>query len=545
MGDVLSFKCPCCTAALSFSGDTGEMTCEYCGASFTVEQAKAAQEAEKQDAASSDMTWTTAEPSMIRDEDGKVSGYVCSSCGAEMVADDNTAATECPYCGNNAIMPHSFDGMYRPDLVVPFTIDRKAAQEALRAYYRGKKLLPDSFTDKNRIENITGLYVPFWLMSCHADGWVSYEGIKEKKWEDSHYRYEKKDHYRATRRGGMDFERIPSDASTKMDDNTMDSLEPYDFSKGVGYDAAYFSGYLADRYDVRAEEVQPRASERVQHTFRDKMRDAANRDYDSLSQKGEAIRISDTRTEYAMLPVWMLSTKYEGTVYSFAMNGQSGKVAGSLPIDKGKYWKYFFIALLIGAAVVLGLSFLLMGHRIRTGAAIAAAVIGLLSGFLYAGHLKSAMNTVAQQHTAKSYLLDHSVRMGQPSDMFLFSKLDKQEKSQKSSGQQPAAAQRPQSTQRPAATNAQRPQSAQRPAAANAQRPQNTQRPAAANAQRPQRTQRPTTYAQRPQSTQRPTTNAQRPQSAQRPTATNAQRPQNTQRPQKPNGGNRPGGTSR
>lgn len=432
MPDVLSFKCPCCTAALPFSGETGELTCKFCGASFTIEQAKAAQAAEQQDAASSDMTWTTAAPSLVTGEDGRVKGYVCSSCGAEMVADENTAATECPYCGNNAVIPQSFEGLYRPDLVIPFSVGREAAQQALREFYRGKKLLPASFTRSARVDGITGLYVPFWLMSCHASGHAVFDGVKEKRWEDDAFRYTKEDHYRAVRRGEMDFADIPADASTKMDDATMDSLEPYDLTKGVAYDAAYFSGCLADRYDVPAEEAQSRAGERVKESFRTKLSEAARRDYDRIHEKSSAVRLSDTRTRYAMLPVWMLSTKFEGKVYSFAMNGQTGKVAGALPIDKGKYWKYFALATLIGAAVVLALV-LAFGrqHAIGTGSLIAAAVIGALSGWIYAGALKGRMNTVAEKRNAKSYLIEDSVRLGNATDQFSFSKVDRQEKAKK------------------------------------------------------------------------------------------------------------------
>lgn len=433
MGDTLSFKCPCCTAALTFSGSTGELTCEYCGASFTVEQAKAAQEAEKEDAASSDMTWTTAATSLITDENGKVSGYRCSSCGAEMVADESTAATECPYCGNNTIIHQSFDGMYRPDLVIPFTVDRKKAQAALREFYRGKKLLPRSFTENSRIENMTGIYVPFWLMSCHAAGSVTFEGTKNKMWEDEHFWYEKKDSYRVVRSGDMDFRHIPVDASTKMDDATMDSLEPYDTSKGVPYDAAYFSGYLADRFDVSAKDAQPRASERVQTTFRDKMHEAAQEGYDLIEQKSEAIRISDTKTEYAMLPVWMLSTKFEGKTYSFAMNGQTGQVAGSLPVDKGEYSRQLTKGSLIASLILAVLAFLFFGKELSAVGIVIAVIIGIIIGYLRAASMKSAMNNVAKKHQAKKYLSEQSVRMGASRDLFLFSKTEKREKPPKGS----------------------------------------------------------------------------------------------------------------
>ncbi len=426
MADLKNFKCPCCGTMLKFSGKDGEMACEACGAHFTMEQMKAAEEAEQEAAQGTQLEWQTSGQEEVSEAGFK--GYSCPSCGAELVADEKTAATECPYCGNPAIIAKSFEGMYRPDLVVPFAVDKDQARAALKDFVKGKKLLPSAFTDRNRIEEITGLYVPFWLYSCHAEGLVSFEGCKSKKWEDAAFRYEKKDYYHIIRRGGMDFEHIPVDASTRMDDDTMDSLEPYDLSKAVAYQPAYFSGYLADRYDVKEKDAQPRANERVTNTFRQKMRDAV-KDYSEVKQKAESIRLSDAKAEYAMLPVWMMSTSYGGKVYPLAVNGQSGKMIGSLPIDQGKYYKYFAIAAAICFAIISAIVFFLGSRGFSAKGEIAAAVIALIVGFIYAGHLKGTMNTITKKRSAASYLKENSLKMGTPRDRFIYTKTEKAEKS--------------------------------------------------------------------------------------------------------------------
>ncbi len=429
MANVLNFKCPSCGAKLTFSGEAGEMVCEYCDAHFTMEQAKAAEEAEAVDAASSDMTWTTSQQAMITDEDGHVSGYLCPSCGAEMVAGDNTAATECPYCGNQAIIPQSFEGIYKPEVMVPFAINKEKAKASLQEFVKGKKLLPDSFTEGNRIEQITGLYVPFWLYSCHARGTVAFEGEKtSRRWEDSNFKYEKKDHYALNRSGEMDFTRIPADASTKMDDATMDSLEPYDLSAAVDFDAAYFSGYLADRYDVESKDAQARADERVRNTFIEKMKEKTS-GYNSVTHKSESIRLEDAKAEYAMLPVWMMTTKYEGENYTFGINGQSGKMVGSLPIDKGKCRKYFILSSLI-SFVVLQIIIALLG---LASALVEVVCVGvaLLIGYFYLSSLKGAMNTIKTGTSAASYLVDRSLQYDPPEDRFMYSRTEKTAKANK------------------------------------------------------------------------------------------------------------------
>lgn len=430
MSEALNFKCPCCKAPLKFSGSSGEMSCEFCGSSFTMEQVKAAEEAEKEDAASSEMTWSSGEQALITDENGKVKGYKCPSCGAEMVADENTAATECPYCGNPAIIQQSFEGIYRPDLMVPFAIDKSAAKEKLLEFTKGKKLLPKSFTDKNRIEEITGIYVPFWLYSCHAKGAVSFDAEKKKSWDEGNYHYEKTDFYHLVRRGEMDFEKIPVDASTQMDDATMDSLEPYDLTAAVPYDAAYFSGYLADRYDVSEKDAQPRANERINNTFEDEMRKQV-KDYTYVKTKNESVRLSDAKAEYAMLPVWMMTTKYEGKSYTFGINGQTGRMVGSLPVDKTRYFIFLGLGTLISMVVINLLVLLFGSNGMSVRAELISLVISLIVGLIYVSALKGSMKNIAKKSRAVQYMKEGSLKPGQGADRFLYSKTEKKEKAQK------------------------------------------------------------------------------------------------------------------
>lgn len=432
MSDVTNFKCPCCGAKLGFSGSTGEMTCEYCGASFDMEQVKAAEEAEKENGAGSSLSWEHSTQNAITDENGKIRGYKCPSCNAEMVATDLTAATECPYCGNQAIVEQSFEGVYKPDVVIPFAVDKETAKSKLKDFIKGKKLLPANFADGRRIDNITGLYVPFWLFSCHAEGFVNFEGYKEKKWSDAKADYVKKDYYSLKRSGEMDFDRIPVDAATQMDDATMDSLEPYDMSKAVAYDAAYFSGYLADKYDVTSKDSEPRANERVQNTFRSKMRDEV-KGYEGVNQKAESISLSRGKSEYAMLPVWMMSGQFEGKTYQFAVNGQSGRLVGELPVDKGKYWLQVALGTVVTFIILFALVFFFGRNGGISGKAAAAClVVALIVGFIRGGILKGAMKNISIQQQAKRYVVEASVKLRAPVDRFLYTKTERKEKAQNS-----------------------------------------------------------------------------------------------------------------
>ena len=427
MSEVTNFKCPGCGAKLTFNGEKGEMACDHCGASFTMEQVKAAEEAEKENGAGSSLSWEHVSQGTLTDENGKISGYVCPSCNAEMVATDLTAATECPYCGNPSIVAQSFEGVYKPDVVVPFAVNKETAKSKLKEFIKGKKLLPANFANGNRIDNITGLYVPFWLFSCHADGFVTFDCFKEKKWSDAKADYVKKDYYSVKRSGEMDFNRIPVDAATQMDDATMDSLEPYDMSKAVPYDAAYFSGYLADKYDVTSKDSEPRANDRVRSTFVNKMQEAV-KGYDSVLKKNESINLTGGKSEYAMLPVWMMSGKFEGKTYHFAVNGQTGRMVGELPVDKSRYWGQIIKGTGV-SMIILAIILFFMDCMDGTGFMI-ALVISLIIAFIRGAILKGSMKNISKRTQANEYMVKESLKMRAPLDRFLYTKTDRKEKTQ-------------------------------------------------------------------------------------------------------------------
>ena len=53
-----------------------------------------------------------------------------------------------------------------------------------------------------------------------------------------------------------------------------------------------------------------------------------------------------------LYPVWILTTRWKDQNYIFAMNGQTGKFVGNMPLDKGAYARWFIgITLIIGILV--------------------------------------------------------------------------------------------------------------------------------------------------------------------------------------------------
>ena len=318
------------------------LECDYCGATYEVAeieqlyrekeaasvkaQTKADADLHREKTAAEDMgmSWDAAEAAGMK-------AYNCPSCGAELICDATTAATSCPYCGNPTVVPGQFTGGLKPELVIPFKLDKEAAVAALKQYYKGKK---------------------------QVDGSATYHARNTRTWKEGDYEITETDHYQVERSGRIAFERIPVDASTKMPDAHMDAIEPYDYNDIRAFSSAYLPGFLADRYDVSQQDSLPRIQNRAQTSAKVELRNTV-KGYDAVATENEDYQFRKSGMKYALLPVWMLSTRWKDQNFLFAMNGQTGKLVGDLPVDKGKYLAWFAGIALPLMAAILGFWFFL------------------------------------------------------------------------------------------------------------------------------------------------------------------------------------------
>ena len=357
---ITNYQCPACTGPLHYSESLGKLKCDYCGTEYEVAeieamyakkeeksveaQKKAEKETEQkkqQQAKAAEEGWDTSD---ISDNWGKdaagMKSYNCPSCGAELICDETTAATSCPYCGNPTVVPGQFSGVLKPDYVIPFKVSKKEAIEKLKMHYKGRPYLPKSFKDDNHIEEIQGVYVPFWMFDGKASGEASYKATTSKVYEKGDEEITETRHYEVSRAGSIGFEKIPVDASSKMPDDHMDSIEPYDYSDLKPFSTAYLPGFLADKYDVSVDESRERADTRCMGSLQTALRDSV-KGYETCFPRGKNASIKAGKVHYAMLPVWVLNTKWQDKDFLFAMNGQTGKLVGDLPVDRGRFWALF------------------------------------------------------------------------------------------------------------------------------------------------------------------------------------------------------------
>ena len=391
-GHTMASSCPACGGAMVFDPTIGKLKCDFCGSAYTPEEMEAAW---KEKAAK-----TAAEGGgreMLGEDDGML-GYTCSTCGAELMADQNTAVMICPYCGSHTLAPAQFSGSLKPNYIIPFAHTKQEAVDKYHSFYDKRFLLPKSFKTDSHVEEIQGVYVPFWLF----DGKVNLEGhyMAQDTSTDKDGHKHVTGRFEVYREGHLSYEKVPADGSRRMDDAIMDSVEPYTFADIKEFSMSYLPGFLAERYDVEVEECRKRAHERAEKTITSQVEDTIR--HDEIVSKNVKCTFANEKHSYAMLPVWMLVTKWQEKTYKFAMNGQTGKMVGDLPVSAPK-----MAAVLVPLFIVAMVLYHLIAKAVGADSAylwggtfVFPMILTLIVGMIMYGSMKS----VAKGSSVTNYI---------------------------------------------------------------------------------------------------------------------------------------------
>ncbi|QNM06734.1 hypothetical protein [Qiania dongpingensis] len=344
---IVIYKCPGCGAPMKFDPECQTLACEHCGTQMGVVDyqekygapaMREETEQEKSSLAQGKTVETEVQGSRVERKSGEtmqVKKYRCSSCGAEVMTDETSVAAICSFCGNSTLIEERLEGEKKPEQLIPFRITKEQAVESFREWTKTGRLTPKGFKDENKLDQITGIYVPFWLVDYNANIRVDAHCTKKRKERSGGTEYFYTDHFCVCRDVEARYERVPLDASEKMDDASMDLLEPFDYKELKPFDVSYLSGYTAESYSLTEENMEERGKKRIREYA-----DAATKNiitgYDKVEITERTMQIDEIGAEYVLLPVWVLNYSYKGKNQQFFINGQTGKVVGSLPVSKAK-----------------------------------------------------------------------------------------------------------------------------------------------------------------------------------------------------------------
>lgn len=357
----MDYKCKNCGGPLHFDPALGKLKCDFCDSVYELSEYEKVQDADQsQKAIDKGFDKATDDTTEVK-EDLRL--YKCPHCGAEVVTDKDTAATTCVFCQTPLVLEENTQGAFRPEAIIPFEISPKQIEDIYEQYIQNKPFYPEEYSKANVIGKIKSIYLPFWLNSMTMRGNIRASGEHTTTFPMGKWIVTNHDVYELVRQGTMDFDKIPSIASSKTPRDAMDALEPFDYSKLKAYDPGYLPGFLASKYDIDASGSRQASAQRAETTINDSLANTLG-GYEGIVVEGGGASVASASSEYALLPAYLLFMDYDNDEDKLiAINGQTGKIAGNIPVDAKKRNRFFlrhFLVIFVILLVVLLAAFMIL-----------------------------------------------------------------------------------------------------------------------------------------------------------------------------------------
>ena len=335
---VLTYKCPNCDAELTFRPESQAFVCDYCGSHFTpqeVEQMTPAEDTRKVD---------------VPQKEEEAVFYQCPSCGAQLMTTGTTAATYCYYCHNPVTVGGRLSGQWKPDSIIPFSISEEQAKEKFISWCKKNPFVDRRFFSESQIEKLSGVYFPFWLTNGQSEITAQATARKVRVWISGETEYTETSIYSLFREGEVRTRNYDIAALNREETGLLEGILTYDYDKVKPFSAAYLSGFQAERRNLERSDLESQVHEEMKQHANRLLQDSFSGFQNVLLQNCD-VQEKSADWKYLLLPAWILTYRYRGKKYFFAMNGQNGKVNGKLPISIWRMAKWFGIV--SGACFVL------------------------------------------------------------------------------------------------------------------------------------------------------------------------------------------------
>ncbi|MEA4973616.1 MAG: TFIIB-type zinc ribbon-containing protein [Candidatus Metalachnospira sp.] len=349
--DTFMYRCANCGGALEYDANTHIFHCDYCLSDFTAEELEEIKLKKEEEKGRLENEKAAFEEHAVL--------YNCPSCGAEIITDDTTTATFCYYCHSPVVLSGKMTGDMKPGYIIPFKIDRDEAEKRFFEWVKRKKFLPKDFVNEKSVEKMCGVYYPYWLSDCTVHGRYSASGKNLRIWIAGDIEYTETKIFDITREGTIVFDNIKNFAMSGDKVKLATAVQPFRDEEMEKFNMAYLSGFMAEKRTVETDAMGEQLKEQV-NKYATRLLDDSVSGYNIVDSKNVDIDMLDTKWDYVLLPVWVLTYISNGKIYYYALNGQTGKAVGELPVNKPKlilfaviiFLVFFLIVVLIGGLLI-------------------------------------------------------------------------------------------------------------------------------------------------------------------------------------------------
>ena len=358
-------ECPGCGAKRE--GD--ETVCSYCGASLAKPVEMAIKDAGSQAEDYYDVTF-----------------FRCPQCGGEIITEDNEAAAFCSFCGASTILDRRISRAKRPQYIIPFKKTKKDCMQSYNSFMKGAFFAPNEMKSEKCVDSFRGIYMPFWTYSTSKQGNVTVNGSR------TYYRgdYKYTENHALSADIDMEYNNVAYDASSSFADNLSQGISPYDHSQQSEFTPTFLSGFYADTSDVNDMVYQNDAQSLIARNAYKKFKAIPGFGRYGLSDSSniEKLKPNVNGKFLTMLPVWFMSIRFkdkkgEERVSYTVVNGQTGKVAGDVPISVKKY---VIASTILSLGLFVVLNFLLNFTISATMALLVSGIVSLIMALIFSSH---------------------------------------------------------------------------------------------------------------------------------------------------------------
>jgi hypothetical protein len=350
--------CPACGAQAEWNPAKQLLVCPFCGAESPYDKYKAGGAVAELDL----ITMLRSLPKEQRGWDTTRHSVQCQSCKAVMVFDPAKIGKNCEFCGSPALVDYQeLESPIRPQSLLPFKISQDDVRDRMKRWYAGRWFAPNAFKHKSLIDQLHGLYVPFWTFDaqvhCEWQAEAGHYYYTTESYRDSQGRQQTRQvqHIRwESAAGEIDhfFDDEPVPATKGVDHTLLRGVEPFPTGEVVPYDTAFLSGFVVERYQIDLEQAATEAHAQM-HA---ELETLCGQQVPGDTYRGLQIQphYSAETFKHTLLPIWLLTYTYGVKTFNVVANGYTGEIAGHYPKS---FWKitFFVLAILVIVLTIIAL----------------------------------------------------------------------------------------------------------------------------------------------------------------------------------------------
>ena len=265
-------------------------------------------------------------------------GYECDGCGASLTYDAEERGLSCSFCGSVSLTRRQKpSGRICAKSFVPLVVERRVAEERYRQWIGKGFFTPLGLAREARVVKMQAVYLPFWAFSAHADTY--YTGDTSETPFGA-----RADWCPVYGERAGEVQDVLVSASSALEPLEVDGLGAFDFARAEAYERERIRDYPVEDFGVSRRGARALARE----AMKDHEVGVSAEEIPGRSRNVHVNSLfTQLRSQPVLVPVWMSAFRYEGAIYRFIVNGQTGRIVGRKPRSLARLFIVLAIVLLV------------------------------------------------------------------------------------------------------------------------------------------------------------------------------------------------------